>query len=151
MSALTFLNKDILHQSISYLARREHTQKELVQKLKNKGFVHDEIDEVLHFLIENNYQSQFRAAQSIIRNRVSRGYGQFYIQNELKQKGISSDIERMAYQDEPVDWFELVTKTYLKKYGDIAIKDPKDKAKRIRFLQSRGFSYDEIASVLSLS
>lgn len=57
----------------------------------------------------------------------------------------------MAYQDEPVDWFELVTQTYLKKYGDIAIKDPKDKAKRIRFLQSRGFSYDEIASVLSLS
>ncbi len=145
------MNKETLHQAITYLARREHTQKELIQKLKNKGFIKEEVDEVLCFLSENNYQSQFRAAQSIIRNRVARGYGQFYIQNELKQKGIASDIERLAYQDEAVDWFELVEQTYLKKYGETAVTDPKDKAKRIRFLQSRGFSYDEIASVLSLS
>ena len=145
------MNKDILHQAIAYLARREHTQKELVHKLTSKGFERTEVDEVLQFLVENNYQSQFRAAQSIIRNRVARGYGQYYIQNELKQKGISTDVERAAYQDEPVDWYQLIKQTYLKKYQDSTIKDPKDKAKRVRFLQSRGFSFDEIASVLSTS
>lgn len=148
---MIFLNKDILHQAIAYLARREHTQKELVHKLTSKGFERTEVDEVLQFLVENNYQSQFRAAQSIIRNRVARGYGQYYIQNELKQKGISTDVERAAYQDEPVDWYQLIEQTYLKKYQDSTIKDPKDKAKRVRFLQSRGFSFDEIASVLSTS
>ena len=106
------MNKDILHQAIAYLARREHTHKELVHKLTSKGFERTEVDEVLQFLVENNYQSQFRAAQSIIRNRVARGYGQYYIQNELKQKGVSTDVERAAYQDEPVDWYLLIEQTY---------------------------------------
>ncbi|WP_448247348.1 regulatory protein RecX [Thalassotalea agariperforans] len=143
------MNKDILHQAIGLLSRREHSLKELRQKLSQRGYELAEINEVLTFLVAENYQSEVRAAESIFRNRVSRGYGWLYIKNELKQKGVSSDIRNSIYQEQDVDWYQQVTATYHKKYADTEVIDHKDKAKRMRFLQYRGFSIDEILSVLN--
>lgn len=143
------MNKDILHQSIGLLSRREHTLKELIQKLTQRGYLRSEIDEVLVFLVDENYQSEIRAAECIFRNRVSRGYGWLYIQNELKQKGVSGDIIRSVHQEQAIDWFGQVEATYYKKFADTQIEDKKEKAKRLRFLQYRGFSLDEIFSVLN--
>ena len=43
-----------------------------------------------------------------------------------------------------VDWFELAKTTAQQKFGDNYPVDVKEKAKRIRFLQYRGFSFDQI-------
>lgn len=138
-----------MHQSIGLLSRREHTITELKQKLSLRDHEGPEVDEVIQFLIKENYQSDIRAAESIFRNRVSRGYGWLYIKNELKQKGVSSDISYSIHQEQDVDWYQQITETYSKKYADTEVVDLKDKAKRMRFLQYRGFSIDEILSVLN--
>ena len=101
------------------------------------------------FLIAENYQSEIRAAECFFRNRVSRGYGWLYIKNELKQKGIASDIAYSIEQEQNINWFEQVQTTYVKKFAQTPITDQKEKAKRMRFLQYRGFSMDEIMSVLN--
>lgn len=142
------MNKQILHQSIALLARREHSLKELQQKLRTKGHEKEDIEPVLAFLEAENYQSDVRAAESIFRNRVSRGYGWRYIEQELTQKGITAIITRTVKAEQEVDWYQLAADSYLKKYGNKGIADQKDKAKRMRFLQSRGFSFDEINTVL---
>ena len=143
------MNKDILHQAIGLLSRREHTLKELRQKLTQRDHELSGINEVLAFLVAENYQSEIRAAESIFRNRVSRGYGWLYIKNELKQKGVPSEIYTAVYQEQDVDWFQQITETYSKKFADTEVSDQKDKAKRMRFLQYRGFSIDEILSILN--
>lgn len=143
------MNKEILHLAINLLSRREHSLKELRQKLIQRGHESSDLEPVISFLITENYQSDIRAADCFFRHRASKGYGWLYIQNELKQKGIATDIIHAIHQEQNIDWYIQVQNTYQKKFADIPIIDQKDKAKRFRFLQYRGFSLDEIYSVLN--
>lgn len=145
---LSCVNKDILHQAIALLARREHVNKELKIKLLQREYLAVEIDEVLHFLTKENYQSDVKAAECIFRNRVNKGYGWRYIENEMASKGVSDEVIQGIYQEFEYDWYKQAKQTYHKKYANTEIVDNKDKAKRIRFLQYRGFSFDEIQTVL---
>ena len=145
------MNKEILHSAIGLLSRREHSILELKQKLSAKATDDVEsqvIDEVIEYLIENDYVSNERYAESVIRNKISRGYGWQYIKQALKQNGIDSYIANQALEEQEVDWYVQAELAYQKRFGDMAITDQKDKAKRIRFMQYRGFSFDEIAWLL---
>ncbi len=48
-----------------------------------------------------------------------------------------------------IDWYELLQQLYSRRYRDIEPADQKERAKRMRFLQYRGFSFDLIRQVLS--
>lgn len=145
---LICVNKEILHQAIAFLARREHVNKELKLKLLKREYSSNEIDEVLLFLTKENYQSDVKAAECIFRNRVNKGYGWRYIENEMSSKGVSDEVIRGVYQEFNYDWYSQAKEAYQKKYANTQILDNKDRAKRIRFLQYRGFSFDEIQTVL---
>jgi regulatory protein len=46
-----------------------------------------------------------------------------------------------------VDWYELAAQVSTKRFGHQAPADAKEKAKRSRFLQQRGFDFDQIGSI----
>ena len=48
-----------------------------------------------------------------------------------------------------VDWFKLAKDTAQLKFGSDHEVDAKEKAKRMRFLQYRGFSFDQINYALN--
>jgi regulatory protein len=108
----------------------------------------EDIDIVVEYLLVENYLSNERFAESIFRTRVGRGYGWLFIQNELAQKGVNSSIINDLRINQEIDWYLQAELAYNKRFGITAIVDQKDKAKRVRFLQSRGFSTDEIFSAL---
>ena len=145
------MNKEALHSAIQLLSRREHSNKELTQKLLAREFPQDDLAEIIDYLLVKNYLSDDRFAESVIRNRVAKGYGWRYIKNELTQKGVEHASIQLALQEQDIDWYELAQQAYQKKFGQAPIKDQKDKAKRIRFLQYRGFSHEEISSALSMN
>lgn len=145
------MNKEILHRSISLLASREHSEKELVDKLKLKKYQFDEISPVVAYLQENNYQCDSRFAESYCRTRVNKGYGWQYIKQALVQKGVSHAIIADIKLNDDTDWYQQAELVYEKKFGYREIADQKDKAKRVRFLQSRGFSTDQIMTVINRS
>lgn len=124
------------------MGRREYSQQELRQKMKNKGYEDTSIEETLNWLQEKGFQSDERFAQSLIRNQQNR-YGNRRIQQNLHQKGIDSDLIQKTLtisDDETERAFLAISK--FKKYD---LKDPKTKEKAIRFLAQRGFSYDLIS------
>lgn len=143
------MNKEILHSAIGLLSRREHSINELTKKLKVKQYPLDDIAPVIEFLIENDYLSNIRFAESVIRNKVSRGYGWQYIKQELQQKGVTSDIYLSVLEEQSIDWYLQAQLAYEKRFGASEIIDQKDKAKRLRFLQYRGFSFDECLAALN--
>ena len=145
---LDSLNKEVLHKAIDLLSRREHAVLELEKKLKSKAFSSDDISEVMSFLLEKDYVSDQRYTETMIRSRTSKGYGWRYIQNELQQKGVSAALIKTLGQEQDIDWYHQAELAYNKRFALKEIKDQKDKAKRIRFLQYRGFSIDEIMAVL---
>lgn len=142
------MNTDILHSAINYLSRREHSADELVDKLRGKEFSLSDIAPVIDHLQQKNYQSDQRYAECIIRNRVSKGYGWQYIKQALKQKGVCENIINQEHKNQQIDWYLQAELAYNKRFGDSEIKDKKDKAKRLRFMQSRGFSFDEILALI---
>lgn len=141
------MNKKILHIAVDLLSRREHSDQELYQKLALRDYKRDEVTPVVEYLFEKKYLSHERFAESVFRNRVNHGFGWRYIKNELSQKGISSAIVNELNNNQEIDWYLQAELAYNKRFSSSEIVDQKDKAKRVRFLQYRGFSTDEIMSV----
>ncbi|WP_286235042.1 regulatory protein RecX [Thalassotalea sediminis] len=145
------MNKDILHTGIDLLSRREHSVKELKQKFLQRGYASEDFSDVIEFLVANQYLSEQRFTESVFRNRINKGYGAKYIEQELMQKGIDSTMINNVAEEMSVDWQEVATRVYDKKFGTTPITDDKNKAKRIRFLQYRGFASQEIFSLINES
>jgi regulatory protein len=134
------------------LAGREHSRKELAQKLAAKGFAKDSIESALDRLTEENWQSDARYAESYARARIQKGYGPAFIAYELHQNGIdlgnipSFDLKVLA-ESVAGGWMALLHQVYDKKYGAGPIPNRNEWAKRSRFLQQRGFTNAMIAEL----
>lgn len=143
-----------LHCGVGLLARREHSEYELRQKLTSREFPADEIEYAIERLLEKDYLSDNRFAQSTCRYRINRGFGWCYIANELKQKGVCSTIIQQLQKNCEIDWYLQAELAYNKRFGESRREDPplsqKEQAKKIRFLQYRGFSTDEIFAVVNI-
>jgi len=135
--------------AVSLLARRDHSEFELKQKLQLREFLAIDIEVAIEKMLEKQYLCDERFATSFCRYRVNRGFGWRFIANELKQKGVCSVIIQQLYKSCEIDWYLQAEIAYNKRFGVMPIKDQKDKAKRSRFLQYRGFSTDEIITVIN--
>lgn len=120
------------------LFRREHSQLELRQKLQQKDFDNTLITDAIDLLIEQDYQSDVRFAEDFISMRFNQGKGPIKISAELKVRGIEH------FDLSVFDWFALAQNVRVKKYGEKLLSDYKEIAKQKRFLQSRGFDFDQI-------
>ncbi len=132
--------KKSYHQCVQYLVRREYSQLELQQKLSLNGFDDDIIAQTLTRLINEKLQSDERFTEMFIRTRINQGKGQILIKQQLKQKG----IEHADFLD--YDFYQLAKEVQQKKYASLPTT-AKEKAQQIRFLQSRGFGFDEINTI----
>jgi regulatory protein len=124
--------------ALKMLIRREHSKLELLQKLNLKGFDDSVINYSIALLAEQKYQSDKRFSEAFIRMRYNQGKGPVKISVELKSRGIS------RFDLTLFNWFELAKEVKYKKFGDVKSLDYKEEAKQKRFLQSRGFGFDEI-------
>jgi len=124
--------------ALKMLMRREHSQLELSNKLQLKGFDDAEIKRSIYLLIEQKYQSDERFSEAFILMRYNQGKGPVIISSELKKRGIES------FDLSIFDWFELAKEVRDKKFGKNLSLDYKTQAKQKRFLNSRGFNFDEI-------
>jgi|TARA_B110000914_G_scaffold216094_1_gene220694 regulatory protein len=124
--------------ALKMLIRREHSKLELLQKLNLKGFDDSVINYSIALLAEQKYQSDKRFSEAFILLRYNQGKGPVKISVELKSRGIS------RFDLTLFNWFELAKEVKYKKFGDVKSLDYKEEAKQKRFLQSRGFGFDEI-------
>jgi regulatory protein len=133
------VSNQIKDSCLRLLMRREHSQKELLTKLKAKGFNPTDILPIIAELAEQGWQSDIRYAESYTRHRLKKGYGALAIAHELKQNGITEfDIDSVL-ADVADDWLLLIKQVYEKKYGDDKKLSLPERAKRTRFLLQRGF------------
>lgn len=125
------------------LARREHSRKELLDKLALRGFRRDEAEPVIAGLAEQNWQNDGRYAECYVRQRIASGFGPLRIRYELQQRGIEdADLDTQA--EALGGWDNLALNVYLAKYGEQRALTQNEWLKRSRFLQQRGFSGEMI-------
>ncbi|MDH3859297.1 MAG: recombination regulator RecX, partial [Gammaproteobacteria bacterium] len=78
--------------AMDLLARREHSEHELRQKLKARGHDADAIDEVLQGLKQDHLLSDARFTEAYVSHRFNAGVGPLKIRYELRQKGIADAL-----------------------------------------------------------
>lgn len=133
---------------IQLLARREYSRHELEGRFRSRVADEALLQRVLDRMVEDGYQSDLRCAGMIVRQRVGQGYGERRVRFDLQNKGIASAIVEQVLEEEEVDWFEQARELAERKYAGRPVTDMKEKAKRVRHLQGRGFGFDEIRYAL---
>lgn len=140
------LSSKIYNAALALLARREHPQQELQQKLL-KRFPDSEtlVHEALARLDREGYQSDRRYIEAYIRFRLSKGYGAQRLRQELRLRGLAADLidsalVELTNEERNLEQLILVWRKKFK----IPPKDPKEKFRQISFLRYRGFSTADI-------
>ena len=130
--------------AMDFLARREYGQTELIRKLADKGFDRDVAEHAVTQLTADGLQSDQRFADSFAQSRINQGKGPVRIRLDLGQRGIPDSIIEMSLEEADPDWYALAREQRVKKFGEAAPSDFKEKARQRRFLQYRGFEQDHI-------
>ena len=136
---------------MDYLARREHGRSELLEKVTRFGFDADVADDAVAQLVEDGLQSDVRFAEAFVRSRINQGKGPAKIRVDLREKGVNDGVTEDGIRDAEQDWHALAVEVRLKKFGAQRPADFKEKARQMRFLQSRGFEQDQIQAAVSAS
>ena len=131
------------------LARREHSARELRFKLAGRFSAEDDlIAAEVEKLTQEGLQSDRRMAENLIRYRVGKGQGPAKIKAEFRTKGLSDAVMEDIFVATDVNWGNLVREVACKRFGDSRPADQRERAKRVRFLQQRGFLFEQIKGVV---
>ena len=136
---------------LDYLAKREYSVAELVQKLNTVARQYeldaDEIPEILADFKKRNWVSDTRFTEQILHARKSK-FGSARIAHELREKGVSDELISEAVQDVKENELANAKAVWRKKY-DAPPSSREEWAKQARFLQSRGFGFEIIKKVIN--
>ncbi len=127
--------------ALSLLAMREHTEKEMRDKLSKRGFSSENIEEALDTLKANDELSERRTAEVYVHSRLKKkAEGKNILVMRLIEKGsprsIADEVVREYWENDV--YLPILRKEYFvleAKYG---------KEKAVDKLRMRGFSKEEI-------
>lgn len=147
------LAADIQRRAVHLLSLREHGSKDLEQKLKQTFPQTENLPGLIDFVIavcrENNWLSDERFIESYIRQATEKGHGPYKIRQALSLKTTAEDLISAYLDLDDDEWVDIAQAVLIKKYGDASRpQQAKELAKRMRFLQSRGFSQTQINRAL---
>lgn len=134
---------------MDYLARREHSRAELLNKLTAFGFEPNAAEDAIAGLIDDGLQSDRRFVEAFVRSRISQGKGPVRIRADLRDRGVADSLIGDGLLEADQDWYALARDVHARKFGHERPADFKEKARQMRFLQSRGFEPDHIQAAVS--
>ncbi|RPI63130.1 MAG: regulatory protein RecX [Ignavibacteriales bacterium] len=147
-----FIEQNILYhikqRALSFLARRFHSEKELLIKLKTKAYEERLIKIVLNDLREKSFIDDQVFANHFIEEKLKKKrWGKNKIRAALFSKGVSSSIIDDVLQsfNSEEDQNEVALSLAKKKFENLKLRETdskKLKQKIISFLLSRGFDYE---------
>lgn len=137
---------DLRERALRLLARREHSRAELMRKLEAAGFPREEIGTLLDDLESRNWLSDQRFAESYVVDHRARA-GSIKLAYDLRQRGVSDTIIESVLGENRDSELERAREVWRKKFGSTPA-DMAEKARQIRFLQSRGFAQEIIQKTL---
>ena len=120
-----------MQQAVSLLARREHSSRELRDKLRARSFSAEAVEAALAALRRQDLQSDHRFAEACTRSLMDRGYGSLRVAGELRARGVAGDIARE---------FEVSAREGdLRRAREALGRKTRTRAQMLRFLGQRGY------------
>ena len=140
---------DPRRKALELLTRREHSHRELVSKLRARGFDPETAENTVDEMAARGWQDETRFAQALARSRAGSGHGPIRIRAELQQHAIKDELIETALAACEVDWREQAVDLLQRRFGPGRPADRKEYARRGAFLQRRGYDLDAIRHALA--
>lgn len=128
--------------ALGLLARREHSRAELCRKLEQAGFMAADIEPLLDGFEAKNWLSDQRFAESYVADHRARA-GSIKLAYDLRQRGVRDAIIEAVLSENRDSELDRAREVWQKKFGSPPA-DTAEKARHIRFMQSRGFTSETI-------
>ncbi len=131
--------------ALRLLGRRELSRQELEARLRRHGDADKpgELETLLDDLAERGWLSDARYAEALVRKRTGQ-YARRSIAQELKRAGVDEEITAAALtqnpEDDPDAEFAAALALCQRKFRNAPVEQ-KEKARQIRFLQTRGYGF----------
>jgi len=132
--------------ALRLLARREHSRAELARKLRVHSRPEDDLEGLLEELTRRKLLSDERYAEARA-HALARKFGAARIAHELRAKGLDKELAERASTGARASEVERAHEVWRRKFR-VAPRTREDRARQMRFLQSRGFSFEAIRAVV---
>jgi regulatory protein len=135
----------------NYCAYQERCHNEVLTKLQEWGIYGEEANQVVLFLIENNYLNEERFAQAFAGGKFRvKKWGRTKIKRELKLRQVSDFCINLALKEiDPNDYTNTLQEVIHKQLEKAQTKHPiLAKQKAFQYAMQRGYESDIIQDVL---
>ena len=144
---------EAIHKIDRFLGYRFRTEKEIREKLKSLNFEPGIIDGAIERLIENHIIDDLQFAKAWARERFGGRSGLMKIKNELRQKGVRSEIIEEALGEDQEDYTKENELKNAEELLRIKYKNhtPSDGyQKEIQFIIRKGYPYSTAKEAVRL-
>jgi len=135
-----------------YCATQERSQQQVRDKLYDWGLFGDEVEEVLSWLISEDFVNEERFAQSYVRGHFKlKKWGKLKIKQGLEQKKISPYCIKMGMKEiDAKDYHSTIQSLVEKKWRSLKESNMYiKKQKTVRYLLQKGFEADLVWEVVN--
>ena len=132
-----------------HLGRRDHSEKELRDKIGRKTDNQQWIDKVVNDCFEYDYLNDARFVENFIRSSHNKGFGRKRIKGDLKRKGIDENLLTKAFENDHHDYVLGAVTLLSGKYKQ-RIANQHLKKKAMSYLQNKGHGFDDIFKAIDI-
>jgi len=150
MEKKSFTFDEIKQKLVNYCVYQDRCHYEVEQKMKEFLLIDEAKEEIMLYLLQENYLNEERFTRSYIRGKFYiKHWGKTKIRIHLKQKQVSEKLIRVCFDEiDEHDYNRTIRKIYedyyLKQKG---LQEYQRKSKTIKYLMSRGFEYEKINDI----
>lgn len=147
MEKKSFTFDEIKLKLVNYCVYQDRCHAEVEQKMREFMLIEEAKDEIILYLLKENYLNEERFTRSYIRGKFYiKHWGRNKIKINLKQKQISEKLINKCFDEiyEP-DYEKTLKKIFEDYYSkQTGLKEYQKKSKTIKYLMGKGFEYEKI-------
>ncbi|UFH33347.1 RecX family transcriptional regulator [Chryseobacterium sp. C-71] len=132
---------------VNYCVYQDRCHAEVEQKMREFVLIPEAKEEILLYLMKENYLNEERFTRSYIRGKFYiKHWGKTKIKMHLKQKGITEKLITKSFDEiDEEDYVKTIRRLYENYESKLTgLQAYQKKSKTIKYLLSRGFEYEVI-------
>ncbi|MDR3026300.1 regulatory protein RecX [Chryseobacterium sp.] len=150
MEKKSYTFEEIKQKLVNYCVYQDRCHAEVEQKMREFLLIDEAKEEIILFLLKENYLNEERFTRSYIRGKFYiKHWGKNKIKMNLKQKQISERLITSCFDEiDDSDYEKTIRKIFEGYYSkQSGLKEYQKKTKTIKYLMSKGFEYEKIIDI----
>ena len=142
---------DCREYALKLITFRDRTQKELRDKLTQKGYDEKTVEDVIAFLEEYGYINDFKYSQHFINDCINlKKWGKIRIRSELLKRGVKRDVFESILEEAFIDGSDVtLINQIVTRFKNSDLGNIKERTRIFNFFLRRGYNAEEIKGAIN--